>query len=52
MEKEKTKKKKINHLNTDEVKQLLARLKKENQTQSHYYLQVAKRAKQLGVWVG
>ena len=43
------KSKKINRMNADEVRQTLSRLK--DQTQSHYYLQVAKRAKQLGVFV-
>ena len=44
------KKKKINRMNADEVRQTLSQLK--DQDQSHYYLQVAKRAKELGVFVG
>jgi len=50
MEQEKTKKKKINRMSTDEVRQTLSRLK--DQPQSNYYYQVAKRAKELGVFVG
>ena len=50
MDENKKKKKKINRMNADEVRQTLSRLK--DQTQSHYYLQVAKRAKSLGVFVG